>query len=313
MCFGALPRRLFGVLGVLLAGAVSPAAWAVPIPTPGVFAEAVLEDATGIAVAGPVSFSAGQPGVADVNAFTGAGLVNEAHGRARLPGSTGSSTLIGSPVTGNVGQGHAEARQITNWKAIYRGGGTSPNFVEIDLLAVYRGSLGMGIGASGIFPGPGELFASVHAELNLHLAGAPSVTNVFVGDTTIDFFEFIELRRFFPTGPWAQDWTSTLGTSGTGGQANVDTFMVCRTGNPLCRSTLVPVNEVFGFEVFIRTDARAPAPGFAAESDFLGSIEGTPMIADPDFLLVLIPEPGTATLLSFALLVLGLLRATQRA
>jgi hypothetical protein len=253
-----------------------------------------------------VSFSDGQPGTADVNAFTGA--VNEARGRARLPGSTGSSTRIESPGTVSAVQGHAEARQITNWIATYRGPGPAPAMVEIDILAIYRGTIGVSTGGTGIFAGPGELFASVHAELNLHLADASSVTKVFVGDAEIDFFEFVELHAFGPTGAWDQDWTSTLGMSATGGQANVDTFMVCRASNVACGTTLVPVNQVFGFEVFIETEAKALAPGWAAVSDFLDSLEGTPMIADPDFVLVQVPEPGMATLLAFGLLALGLRR-----
>jgi hypothetical protein len=297
---GTISARWFVSLIILLVAAACPAAWAVTIPPPGVFAHAVLEDSTGTPVAGPVSFSDGQPGVADVNAFTGA--VNEARGRSRLPGSTGSSTRIDSPGTLGVVQGRSEARQVTNWVATYHGSGPAPAMVEIDLLAVYKGTLAISAGVSPLFPGPGELFASVHAELNLHLAAAASVTNVFVGDAELDFFSFVELGLFSGTGPWDQDWTTTPPMSANGGTATVDTFQVCRASNTRCGTTLVPVGETFGFEVYIGTEAKALAPGWFAEADFLATLEGTPMISHPDFSLVQVPEPGTATLLTFGLL-----------
>ncbi len=306
MRFASLSLARVGLLAVLPA-ASPPAAWAVPIPQPGVHAEAVLEDQNGVAVAGPISFSAGQPGVADVNAFTGA--VNEARGRARLPGSVGSQTRLDSPGTSGVVQGRAEARQITNWQAIYRGSGPAPAMVEIDVLAVYRGFLTMGIGASPVFPNPGDLFASIHAELNIHNPIGATVTHVFSGDAKIELFEFIEIGVFAPSGAWSGDWIDTRGTSGSGGRAEVDTFQLCHAGNSACGTTLVPVGQVFGFEVLVQTEAKALGVGWGAESDFLATLGGTPMISDPDFVLAQVPEPGTAALLAFGLLIVLLARA----
>ncbi len=296
-------------VGVLMTWSLPLTAYAVPIPPPGVYAEASLENQTGPIAGGPVSTSDGQPGVADVNVFTGA--VNEARGRARLPGTVGSLTRLDSPGTAGVVHGRAEASQITNWKAVWRGIGPAPAMVAIDVLAVFKGSLGVSIGPAITFAGPGELVASVRAELNIYDSAGSVVAHAFEADAELDFFRFVELGVFGPTGGWSGDWTSTLGMSATGGRAEVDAFQVCRAGNASCGTTLVPVDQVFGFEVLLRTEAHA-LPTWAAEADFLASLEGTPMVADPNFTLVMVPEAGPSTLLGLVLVWLGFRRAGAR-
>ena len=302
-----------GMLGVLLAAAVSPAVWALPIPPPGVHAEIVLQDPFGNHSFGsPQSRSDGQPGAA----LAALGYLTRVEARARLPGSTGSHIFIAD---GSL-QGHSQARQITNWKAIYVGSGPAPAMVEIDVLAVYRGFLTVGP-ASGCFPtcdfpATGELFASVHAELNIYNPLDFAVTHVFTGDANLDYFQFFEIGQFAPFGAWSGDWTDTQTSTGfpiDTGRADVDTFQVCRATNPLCDTTLVPVDQVFGFEVLIRTEAGAGS-FYTAEANFLATLEGTPIISSPDFILVQVPEPATAMLLAFgAPISLGLGLAKRRA
>ncbi len=64
---------------------------------------------------------------------------------------------------------------------------------------------------------------------------------------------------------------------------------------------------------FLETEAKALGPSWAAESDFLASLGGTPMISAPDFVLAQIPEPGTTALLVFGLLIVLLARAWRGA
>ncbi|MHC4624566.1 MAG: hypothetical protein ACYS4W_11770 [Planctomycetota bacterium] len=250
---------MFAVLGLV----ALPAAFAVPIPSEGVHADAFAryQDTSD----GPVVVD--DPVNAEAQALVVVLLDDKAegHGRASILGGVGSSIWVmgaewQDPEIHEDIVANSTASQVTNWIATT----TDP--------AVTTADIDMAMSVDGFFEyydgagvGPGDLFAEVFFQANVYRSGDVAPVTVFEATARLD-----SSTSLSTSGPWGAAFTSVPPGLGGDERWQVDYSEIFPA------AFTVPTNETFGGEVLLGTAGYAVGPyELAAFADFLntGSFE----------------------------------------
>jgi hypothetical protein len=281
--------------------ALSPEAWAIPLPS--VVAEASATASTPGDDAGTVSDS-GPTTATATNTASGSGFA-DSFGQATVGGAARSRALVDS-ASGLAEASNAEG--TARWVGQIQTGGIDPGApIDIDLGLNVDGVLSYFNNNTNV--STGDLLSSVALRLTLfdELTGA---TGVFDGSATLSGISRFVPPELIRTGSWAdasRDGDFTVGACGAF-SCVVDVTATILVPDAL----LVGFGDTFGVEVELLTNAfQAQGRETGASADFSNTVSVDLSTSTPGITFTPVPEPGTALLVGLGLATLAGVRRSR--